>query len=289
MIPDRLFKGSPQIRFLMICIGAIIYGISLGLFLAPNHLAPGGVGGLSIIIDAFIPIGVGTLTMLINLPLLIIAIKKWGWRFLFTTFFAIIAFSLTADVCTYFPAFTQNSLLASIAGGALMGIGCGTVFRAGSSCGGTEIVTKLIKLKKPHLRISAIIIIIDSIIAILSGIVFKNSDNMLYSFIALAVFSNFFDIVLYGSDSARMVFVISEKSSEILDRLLKKVGVGCTVLKGVAGYSQKDKDILLCAMKKQRLPSVQKAVLEIDNQAFMLITSAGEVFGKGFKTNNSDF
>lgn len=289
MQSDRFFKGSPQKRFFTMCIGAIIYGISIGLFLAPNHLAPGGVGGISIILNYFIPLGVGSLTMLINLPLLIIAIVKWGWRFLFTTVAAIIVSGITTDTCAFFSPVTENKILAALAGGAVMGLGCGIVFRAGSTTGGTDIITRLIKIKKPYLKLSVVILIIDSIIAIISGIVFRNADTALYSLIALTIFSRMLDMVLYGSDTARMVFVISGKSQAILDSLLNKVGVGCTILKGVSGYQGTEKDILLCAMKKQRLPSVKNAVLEIDDKAFMLVTSAGEVFGEGFKTEQSDF
>ncbi len=272
MQSDRFFKGSPLKRFFTMCIGAIIYGISIGLFLAPNHLAPGGVGGISIILNYFIPLGVGSLTMLINLPLLVIAIVKWGWRFLFTTVVAIIVSGVTADACAFFSAITENKILAAVAGGAVMGVGCGIVFRAGSTTGGTDIVTRLIKSKRPHLKLSVVMLFIDSAVAVLSGLVFKNADTALYSIIALTVFSKVLDMVLYGSDTARMVFVISEKSQDILDRLLNKVGVGCTILKGVSGYQGAEKDILLCAMKKQRLPSVKNAVLEIDDKAFMLVT-----------------
>lgn len=289
MQADSFFKGSPAVRLFTACVGAFIYGLSIGLFLAPNHLAPGGVGGLSVILNSFIPLGVGSLTMIINFPLLIIAIIKWGWSFLFTSMMAIITSGITADVCAYFPAVTENKLLAALAGGAIMGLGCGIVFRAGSSTGGTDIVTRLIKKRKPHLKLSALLLIIDAAVAILSGIVFKDAEIVLYSIIALIIFSKVIDMVLYGSDTARMVFVISEKSQEILDCLLNKVGVGCTVLKGISGYKNTEKNILLCAMKKQRLPWVKNEVLRIDNKAFMLVTSAGEVFGEGFKTDSSDF
>lgn len=289
MNADRFFKGPMPVRLFTICIGSVIYGIAIGLFLAPNQLAPGGVGGISVILNSFVPLGVGSLTMLINLPLLVMAIIKWGWRFLFSTVIAIITSGVTADACSYFSAITENKILAAAAGGAVMGVGCGIVFRAGSTTGGTDIVTRLIRIKKPHLRLSVIIILIDSVIALLSGLVFRNADNALYSLLALTVFSKVLDVVLYGPDTARMVLVISEKSQDILDRLLNKVGVGCTVLKGVSGYNGTDKDILLCAMKKQRLPSVKNAVFEIDDKAFMLVSSAGEVFGEGFKTEKSDF
>lgn len=286
---EELFGKTPTQRLLGVCIGALLYGIAVGLFFAPNDIAPGGVSGIAVMLAAVIPVGVGSLSMLINLPLLIIAILKWGWRFLFSTAAAIVVAGVAADSCAFFSPITENKLLAALFGGVILGTGCGIVFRFGSTTGGTDIASRLIKLKYPHLRLSTLIFLLDGVIAFTSGFVFKNPENVLYSLLAIAVSSKIIDMVLYSADSARMIFVISNKSEEILDCLLNRVKVGCTVLKGVSGYEGKDKQILLCAMRKQRLHTVKDAVLDIDNKAFMLITNAGEVFGEGFKTDKSNF
>ncbi|MGN0601666.1 MAG: YitT family protein [Oscillospiraceae bacterium] len=286
---DEMLGKTPARRFLAVCVGSVLYGLALGLFFVPNGIAPGGVSGVAVMLGTVIPIGVGSLTMFINLPLLIISILKWGWRFLFSTVAAIVISGVTADICVFFPPVTENMLLASLAGGAMLGLGCAIVFRAGSTTGGTDIVTRLLKLRYPYLKMSTLLLMLDGAIALASGFVFRNADNALYSILAITVFSKVLDGVMYGADSARMVFVISNKSDEILRCLIRRVNVGCTVLKGVSGYEGKDKRILLCAMRKPLLPVVKKAVLDIDDRAFMLVTNAGEIFGEGFKTDKSGF
>ncbi|WP_164489231.1 YitT family protein [Ruminococcus sp. Marseille-P6503] len=281
---DAFFNGSAVRRFLIICFGAVLYGVALGLFLAPNNIAPGGVGGISIMLNSAFPIGVGSYTMLLNLPLLVIAILKWGWKFIFRTVLAIIIAGITADASAFLEPVTADPVLAAIFGGALLGAGCAVVFRCGSTTGGTDIVTMLITAKRPHLRIGTIILVIDGFISILAGIVFKNAENALYSLAALAVCSKVIDFILYGTDSARLLIVISEKGSEIADGLLHQVDVGCTILNGVSGYRQEDRKIILCAMKRQTVPAAQKYVLKTDSRAFMLITSTNEIYGQGFKT-----
>lgn len=286
---DEMIRKSPAYRLITVCLGATLYGVALGLFFAPNDIAPGGVSGVAVMLATVVPVGVGSLTMMINLPLLIIAILKWGWKFLFSTVVAIIVSGVTADFCAFFPAVTENRMLAALAGGALMGFSCGLVFRAGSTTGGTDIVTRLLRVKYPHFKLSTLLLIIDGIIAFTSGIVFKNPENALYSLLAILLSAKVLDMVLYGADSARMIFVISSKSQEILHCLLNQHEVGCTVLKGISGFEGKDMKILLCAMRKQRYPAVKNSVLEIDKKAFILVTNAGEVFGEGFKTHKDDF
>lgn len=281
---DKLFKGSAGNRFLMITAGSVIYGASLGLLLAPHTITPGGISGISIMLSSFLPLGVGSLTMLINLPLLIIAIAKWGWRFLFATVFSIAVLGISADIFSLFPPLTDNALLAAVFGGIVMGTGCGIVFRSGSTTGGTDIITGLLKKRYPYLKMGTIILIIDGFISILSGFVYRDAEKAMYSLIALAASTKMIDLILYGGDSAKLIFVISAKSREITQQLIHKSGVGCTVLKGVSGYLGSDTEIVMCAMKKYLLPQVRDKILGIDGRAFLVVANASEVFGEGFKT-----
>lgn len=286
---DRFFNGSKSSRFLIICAGSVLFGLSIGLFFSPNSLAPGGISGIAVMLSTFLPMGAGTLTILINIPLLIVAIIKWGRKFLISTIWTILLSGIVADLCIYLPPITEDKLLAALAGGAVMGIGLGFVFRCGSTTGGTDIVMRLIRQKRPHLKLNAVLFAIDGVIAITSGFVFNDVNVALYSLLSLLVSSKVLDMILYGADSARMIFVISEKSDEILENLLNRVGTGCTVLKGMSGYRNKDIKILMCTVRKQLLPSAKDMILDIDNRAFMLVTNAAEVFGEGFKTKQSEF
>lgn len=286
---DKIINKSPVFKILAVIIGSLFYGLALGLFFAPNDIAPGGIGGISVMLSTFIPLGVGTLTMILNLPLLIISAIKWGWRFFLSTILSIIVSGITADCCIFLYPITQNRLLAALSGGIILGFGCGIVFRAGSTTGGTDIITRFFKQRFPHIKMNIILLIIDGLIALTAGFVFNNADTALYSLLAIGVSSKVIDIILYGADSARMIFIISNKSEEIRKCLISQMNVGCTIFKGISGYEKADKEILLCAMRKPLLPTVKSAVIEIDSKAFLLVTNAAEVFGEGFKTDNSGF
>lgn len=288
MTSDKLFKGSAANKFSMIFTGSVVYGASLGLFLAPHTIIPGGISGIAIMLNSFFPIGVGSLTMLINLPLLIIAIAKWGWRFLFSTLFSIAVLGVSADIFSLFPPLTDDPILAAVFGGIIMGTGCGMVFRSGSTTGGTDIITGLLKKRYPYIKTGTMLLIIDGLISVLSGFVYRDAQKAMYSLIALAAFTKIIDLILYGSDSAKLIFVISSKSHEITRQLTGKSDVGCTVLNGASGYLGSETEIIMCAMKKHLLPQVRDSILKIDSKAFMVVANASEVFGEGFKTQISE-
>ncbi len=276
-------------KWLTTAAGAIIYGAALGLLLAPNGIAPGGVGGISVILSDLFPIGVGTFTVLLNLPLMIISLVKWGWRFLLSTAAAIVISGISADLLGMLPPLSSQPILAAVFGGAAVGAGCSVVFKSGSTTGGTDIISRLLKLKYPYLSFGTLILMLDGAVALLSGIVYRDAENAMYSAIALFISTRVMDAILYGSDSAKMILVISRRSREITYELLYKENVGCTILKGVSGYSGTDTGVLLCAMKKQSLPSVRERILACDRRAFILVTSASQIFGEGFKTGDDDF
>ena len=146
---NKLFSAKKsakgRVNYPLLLLGAVIYGVSVGLVLSPNEIAPGGASGLAVMLSRFLPLGVGSLTMAINLPLLAVSLYVFGWRFLLGTVVAIAVSGLTADMCTLFTPLTNDIFLSAIAGGILLGAGCGIVFRSGGTTGGTDIAAKLIK------------------------------------------------------------------------------------------------------------------------------------------------
>lgn len=269
-------------------VGAVIYGASLGIFLAPFGIAPGGVSGISVMLDKFLPLGVGSFIVMLNVPLLAVAFKKWGWRFTASTSLAIFVSGAAADICALLPPMVSDPLPAAVFGGALMGLGCGIVFRAGSTTGGTDIAARLVRLRYPYLKTGTAIMMIDGVISLLSGIVFANAENALFSLLALAVNAKVLDYILYGSDGAKLLIIISSNGEKIADMLVNEKNVGCTLLSGVSGYKRKSVSPVLCAVRKQLFPSVRSEILQTDPHAFILVCSAGEIFGEGFKTELSD-
>ena len=279
-------KAKLFLQLVTISLGCVAYAAGLILFLNPNDLAPGGVSGVSIMLNRFIPVEVGTLILLFNIPLLIIAFIKFGAKFTAMTAFATALSSTIMDLMgAFLPpdyAVTKDKLLAGIFGGALMAFGMGVIFRAGGTTGGSDIIIRLLRRKFRHLKTSTIFLITDCIIVGVSALVFGNIEAALYEGIALAVNSTVLDFVLYGSNGARMIFIVTEHPDEINKVLTEKVNTGSTVIKGEGAYTGREKTILMVVAKKHRFPKIRDAVGAADPNSFMIVSSASEIFGNGY-------
>ena len=279
-------KGKLFLQLVTISLGCVAYASGLILFLNPNDLAPGGVSGVSIMLNRFIPVEVGTLILLFNIPLLIIAFIKFGAKFTAMTAFATALSSTIMDLMgAFLPpdyAVTKDKLLAGIFGGALMAFGMGVIFRAGGTTGGSDIIIRLLRRKFRHLKTSTIFLITDCIIVGVSALVFGNIEAALYAGIALAVNSTVLDYVLYGSNGARMIFIVTEHPDEINKVLTEKLNTGSTVIRGEGAYTGREKTILMVVAKKHRFPKIRDAVGAADPNSFMIVSSASEIFGNGY-------
>lgn len=273
-------------NYLLLIFGSLIYGLSVGMFLEPKSIAPGGVTGVSIMINSVIDISVGTLVLVINIPLLIIAFFKLGREFFIKTLVTILMVSFFIDFFSRFGPASDEYILCALAGGALLAIGIGLIFHGGGTTGGSDIIVKMLRRKYPHIKTGTLFIIIDGIIASASGIVFGEIEIALYALIALLVCSSVLDFVLYGADEAKLVFIFSDKNIEIMDKIITTLDAGASFISGQGGYTKKDRKVIICALKKQRLPKLNDIVKETDDKAFMVISSASEIFGVGFKGYN---
>ena len=276
-------------NFLLITLGCVLYSVGFILFISPNHLAPGGVTGISVILSKFIPLGEGTLILLMNIPLLIIGLWKFGRSFLVQTVYATVVSALMMEGMAYIVSAapvdlipTADPLLAGIAGGVVVGSGMGLIFRCGGTTGGTDVVVKLMRLRFPHIRTGKMFILFDAMVVTASAIVFRNVEIALYAAITLVVTSLSIDQVLYGTDGARLVYIITEKHEQVSSKLLE-LDVGVTGMKGVGAYTGNEKNILMVAVKKQAFPKLRQTVSEIDEDSFMIVSSASEIFGPRFK------
>ena len=284
---EKAFAG--RVDFPLLIIGAVIYGVSVGLVLSPNEIAPGGASGIAVMLARYLPLGVGSLTMAINLPLLAVSLYVFGWRFLAGTVTAIAVSGLTADICSFFAPLTNDVFLSAVAGGILMGTGCGIVFRSGGTTGGTDIAAKLIKRKRPYMAAGQIFMLADGVICLMSGAVFGSIDNAMYSFLALWVFSKTLDAILYGGDRGKLALIISPAADKIRRKLLDEGKMGCTVIKARTGYTGEDRELILCAVKKRRITDVRRIAAEIDSRAFVLVGDVSEIIGEGFRLSDDYF
>ncbi len=167
-----------------------------------------------------------------------------------------------------------------------MAVGLGTVFKAGATTGGTDIIVKLLKLKFRHLATGRIFLIIDTTIVLSSlPVVGWQIERILYSFVGMIMCSLVLDLVLYGKDGAKLVYVVSDKTPEIAQKLLKELSLGATILDGIGAYSGVKKEVIMCVVKKVAYPRLKDLVSEIDPHAFLIVSSASEVYGIGYKNS----
>ena len=267
----------------VILLGTVLYAVAIGLFLDPNQLAPGGVTGIAIIVNRLLDLPTGVLILCMNIPLLILGAWKFGLRLLLSTIFAIGASSVMIDLLAPLGPLTDDRLLAAVAGGALLALGMGLVFKAGATTGGMDIAVRLIKLRLKHIKTGRLFLLTDSVVVLASAIVFGDIDLGLYAALAVIVSSTVFDMVLYGADGAKLVYIITEREDAITRRILEELEIGVTHLQGKGTYTDTDKRVILCAMRKQLLPQVQDIATAEDPLAFLIVTSATEIFGEGFK------
>lgn len=270
--------------YFVITIASFIYAIAVSLFLDPNLLAPGGVTGIAIMLSMYTGMETGTWVLIINLPILAVGMWKFGMRFLLSTLYCTAVTSLFINALAPIGAVTTDPLLASLAGGALMAIGIGLVFKAGATSGGTDILIKLLRLKYPFIKTGALFFLTDACIVALSGVVFQDLDVALYAGLVVVINSLLMDVVLYGRDEAKLLIIISDCHEEICRRILEEMDIGVTFLEGSGAYSKKDKTVILCAVKKQRSYIAEEIVRQEDPSAFMIITNATEIYGEGYKS-----
>ena len=275
-------------RWLPFLLGLVLESAAVALFLSPSGLTPGGFSGLSIALNRFLPLGTGLWMLLLNVPIVILGIAVFGFKFFSGTLVAILG---NSALVTVFERYVQpvtgepSPMVAAIAGGALVGVAVGLVFRAGASFGGTDVIVKLLRLKFKYIKTGSFYLIVDGLIVLFGGIAFWEGslDNIVYAVIAIFVQSYVSDLVLYGSEGARMLFIITNSEEEISRRVNDELRSGVTYLRGTGAYTGKEKRLLLCVMRKQLVPKAKEIVLAEDPDAFMIVTAASQVLGKGYK------
>lgn len=272
------------VDYFVMTLSAAVYGMAVGLFLDPNKLAPGGISGIAIILHHVFRVETGTLVLLMNIPIFIFGVWKLGIRIMISTMYATFVASNCINYFERQPAVTQEPLLAALVGGALAAVGLGITFRCGSTTGGTDIIVKYLREKMPYLKTGTLMLALDVIVVTSSAIAFGDLERALYAGISVGVTSFVLDVVLYGRDGAKLIYIISDKSDNISKRLLEELDVGVTYLEGAGAYSGKEKQVIFCVMRKPLSPRAEQIVKEEDPLAFLIVTNATEIFGEGYKS-----
>ena len=267
----------------IITLGAVIYALAFDWFVAPNQIAMGGVTGLAQIVNALVPVlPVGVLSILVNVPLFLAGWRLLGGRLLVSSLYAMAVSSLAIDVIAWMHTFPpMDPILATLYGGAGMGVGLGLVFSQGATTGGTDIIGKLLKLKFPWLPIGKLVMIPDMVVVILAAVVFGTVNAALYGLIQMYLLSKVMDMILYGWDNSRVAYIITDRWEETVQGLLD-MNRGVTLLQGKGAYTGAEKQVLLVAFRQREIVPIKRMLREIDPKAFFIVCDAHEILGEGF-------
>ena len=276
------FRGVLRI-FVVVTLASAVYAVAFNWFFQSNDLTMGGFTGVAQIIHYLLPVlPIGVLTIVMNIPLFIIGVRCMGIKLLLSSLYAMAASSLLLDlVASLFTFQPMEPLLACIYGGALLGISIGLMLLVNATTGGTELLARLLKLRFHHLSIGRLCLICDVIVVLLYAAVFRNVHNALYSIIALYISSLAIDMVIYGSRTAELAYIISGRSAQIGQALLE-LDMGITLLPATGGFSGDPKQVILCAFKRRQIAVIKAQVHSIDPNAFLIVCQAHEVLGEGF-------
>jgi len=268
----------------VITLGCAIYAVSFQWFFQPNNIAMGGFTGVGQIFNRLIPfLPVGTIVILMNVPLFILAVRRQGIKILISSLFATVVSNLMIDglaaVYTFHP--MEEPLLACVYGGVTVGIAMALMLMVGATTGGTELAARLLKYRVKHLSIGRLCLIIDVAVVSLYSLVFRQVNTALYGIIGMYISSLAMDAVVYGSINAKMAYIISAESAEITRRILA-LDLGVTLLQAKGGFRGDDKQVVLCAFKPSQIGTIKSLVTSIDPNAFIIVCEAHEVVGEGF-------
>lgn len=270
--------------YALVALGSVIFALAFDWFFAPNQVAMGGVTGLAQVINAvFPPLSVGVLSFLLNVPLFLAGWKFIGFHLLASSLFSMAVSSAAIDLIAAAYSFPpMDPMLACLCGGALMGVGLGIVFSQGATTGGTDVVARLMKLKLPWLPMGKLMLVPDFIVLALAAAVFGRVEAALYGAVGIFVATRVMDTVLYGLDTSKVAYIISDRWEELSRRLLDELDMGVTLLRGQGAYTGREKQILMVAFKQKAIVQVKRTVHEVDSGAFLIVCDAHDVLGEGF-------
>ena len=276
-------KRNVLTQYLIITASCALYAVGFNWMFDPNHISVGGFTGLGQIINYLLPgLPIGTIVIILNVPLFVLGWRFIGKDFLFSSVYATAVSSLMIDglaaVHTFKP---MEPILACLYGGVIIGVSCGIMLREGATTGGTELAARLLKLKFQGLSIGSLCLGLDVAVTIGYALCFRDMTRAMYGVVALYILSLLIDRVVYGPNASKMAYIISEQYEAITQKLLQ-LDRGVTLLDGKGAWSGQEKRIILCAFGRRHFIPIKKLVQSIDPDAFVIVCDAHEVLGEGF-------
>ncbi len=284
--PPKLLQNHRVSAYVQIALGCVLGAAAYPLFLVPNAIAAGGVTGVATILNYLFKTPVGTIALLLNVPLFLIGFRAMGKVFVFRSLIATLLFSLLIDLLPL-PALTDNLLLACLFGGVLQGAGLGLILRGGATTGGSDMVARMVHSKKPYITVGAFLFFIDFCVIVAAGFTIQ-VEYSLYALISIFACAKVMDVVMEGWSHQKACYVITDEYDRVKNELMAQLERGVTVVQARGGYSGADKPMLLCILSAQEVMQLKEIVRQADERAFVFITEAHEVLGEGFGSLNQN-
>ena len=272
-------------KYLTIVFGCLFYAVGFQFFLYPNNITSGGVVGTAMIINQLSGLPVGVMTILLNVPLFLVAWRHFGLDFMIGSLAGMGLSSVLVDLFARFGIIlTDDPMLAAVIGGVIKGTGLGIIYYVGATTGGIDIVVKILRRKLASVNFGTIMLALDTIIIALYAIMLGRYESAMYSLICMYVTTKVVDLVLYGIDNACLCYIISEHTDEITHEIVSgSLHRGVTLLEGKGAYSGARRDVMMCVIKRQQIGQLKRLVKGFDEKAFFIVTNAKNVFGNGFE------
>ena len=268
--------------------GGALYAAAVRVFLAPNDILLGGFTGISTVLHHLFGTPIGTVVFLLNIPLLVLAYRKFGAAFLLRTGLATLLSSAFMDLFALFlPVYTGDRLLGALFGGILGGAGLGLVFLRGATTGGADILSKLLRLKFPQMSMGRLILLLDLAVVLLSFAVYRSFEAVLYSLVAIYVSAQAVDLAQTGLSHDKLLFIVTEKGETAVREIVETLDRGVSVLDVRGGYTGEKRQMLFCAVRASDAARLAKAVRALDDSAFIVISDISDVLGEGFKSRTA--
>ncbi|WP_124067565.1 YitT family protein [Clostridium sp. E02] len=266
-------------------IGAVLFNIGIYNFAVQAQFAPVGVSGIALILRHLFGFPMGITSIVLNIPIILISYQLLGKRFLLRSIKSMLIFALVLDyVVPYLPIYQGNPLYASACTGIFSGLGLAIVYLRNCSTGGTDFLVMAIRKLIPHITIGKISLVVDAIVIIAGGFVFRNLDSVILGLVSSIVTTMVIDKIIYGLGAGKLVFVVTSREMDVALRIEESTKRGCTFLQGQGSFSQDQKKVVMCACNNSQVISIRKAIHETDPSAFLIITDSNEVYGEGFKS-----
>jgi len=276
-------KTTPS-DIVRIVIGSVLAALSFCYLTYPNSIVSGGVTGISQIAHMLVNTPVGAMVITLNVPLFLLAWKKLGRRFVILSALCMVVNSVTVDIFMAIPfSVTDNHLLGAVYGGLLNGLGYGMVYTTGATSGGSDIPARFLRRAYPHIDFNIFLLGINGTVILAYAIIFRNFESCMYTLICMYIANKVEGYLLYGPVNSRLCYVISQRSPEIAREINVTMQRGVTLLDGRGSWSGQRESIILCAVKPSQMARLRCLVREIDREAFLIVTDARDVYGRGFE------